>query len=76
MPRPIAAGVLGMARTKAQGALSVPARKLQRPSGHDRDDERGRSDHRRQRRHDLRGDLRLDRDDDGGGAGQSRGWRD
>ena len=71
MPRPIAAGVFGMARTSAHGAVERAGKKLQRPSGHDRHDKRGRADHRRWRGHDLSGALRLYREDDGGSVGKS-----
>ena len=60
-----------MARTKAQGVVERTGQEVERPSGHDRDDERRRRDHRCRCRYDIRSDLRLDCDDDGGRAGQS-----
>ena len=50
MPRPIAAGVLGMARTNAPAFDNARGEELQRPPGHDRYDESGGVDHRRNRR--------------------------
>ena len=53
MPRPIAAGVFGMARTKAHGRVKRVGEELQRPPGHDRDHDRRSADQRRERRHRL-----------------------
>ena len=70
MPRPIAAGVLGMARTNAHGIRQCAGEELQRPPGHDRYDQTGGVDHRRNRRQYLTRDLWLHGDDDRCDLGQ------
>ena len=73
MPRPIAAGVFGMARTMrgvaasagfekaaASGPAMIETTTVLAPI------------RRRERRHDLRRDLRLDRDHDGGDLADRR----
>ena len=67
MPRPIAAGVFGIARTSAQGADKARGEELQRLAGHDRHHDGRGGDDRGKRRHRLRGDLGLDRNDDRSG---------
>ncbi len=64
MPRPIAAGVFGMARTRAQGCASAPARNCSvRPAMIDTTTVDARNE-RSQCRERLRRNLRLHRNDD------------
>ena len=72
MPRPIAAGVFGMARTSAHGGRQGGGEKLQRPPGHDRHDHGGGDDQSAQAPAGrLRGDLRLHGDDERGRSARS-----